>query len=77
MVITTGTIQSANPASFAQSTEIKANNVERVIKTIKSNIYRYFTHAQSYNYIRELQKFAGSGTYHRMIGMPPNKVTKD
>jgi hypothetical protein len=32
----------------------------------------------SYNYIEELQNFAGScnKTYHRTIGMPPNKVTK-
>jgi hypothetical protein len=45
---------------FAQNTEIKANYVERVIKTIKLKMYRYFTHAQSYNYIGELQKFAGS-----------------
>ena len=50
----------------------------RVIKTIKSKMYRYFTHAQSYNYIGELQKFAGSynKTYHRTIGMPLNKATK-
>ena len=49
-----------------------------MIKTIKSKMYRYFTHAQSYNYIEELQKFAASynKTYHRTIGMPPNKVTK-
>jgi hypothetical protein len=62
---------------LAHNTEIKANYVERVIKTIKSKKYRYFTHAQSYNYIEELQKFAGSynKTYHRTIGMPPNKVT--
>jgi hypothetical protein len=56
---------------FAQNTEIKANYVERVIKIIKSKMYRYFTHAQSYNYIEELQNFAGScnKTYHRTIGM--------
>jgi len=28
---------------FAQNTEIKANYVERVIKTIKSKMYRYLT----------------------------------
>jgi hypothetical protein len=34
-------------------------------------MYRYFTHAQSYNYIGELQQFAGSynKTYHT-TGMP-------
>ena len=57
--------------TFAQNTEIKANYVERVIKTIKSKMYRY-------NYIGELQKISGSynKTYHRTIGMTPNKVTK-
>ena len=45
---------------LSQITEIKANYVERVIKTIKSKMYRYFTHAQSYKYIGELRKFAGS-----------------
>jgi transposase InsO family protein len=59
---------------FAQNTEIKANYVERVIKTIKSKIYRYFTHKQSYNYVIDQQKFANS--YNKTIGMPPNKVTK-
>jgi hypothetical protein len=46
--------------TFVQNTEIKANYVERLIKTIKLKMYRYFTYAQSYNYIGELQKFAGS-----------------
>jgi len=46
--------------TFAQNTEIKANYVERVIKTIKLKMYRYFTHAQSYNYIEELQKCVDS-----------------
>lgn len=63
---------------FAQNTEIKANYVERVIKTIKSKIIRYFTHKQSYDYLNDLQKFANSynQTYHRTIGMSPDKVTK-
>jgi hypothetical protein len=43
---------------FAQNTEIKANYVGRMIKTIKTKIHRYFTHKQSYNYVKDLQKFA-------------------
>ena len=63
---------------FAQNTEIKANYVEKMIKTIKTKIHRYFTHNQSYNYLKDLQKFVNSynKTYHRTIGMPPDKVTK-
>lgn len=63
---------------FAQNTEIKANYVERVIKTIRSKITRYMTFKQSYNYIDSLQDFANSynKTYHRTIGITPEKVTK-
>ena len=41
-------------------------------------MYRYFTHAQSYNYIEELQKFVDSynKTYHRTIGLSSDKVTE-
>jgi hypothetical protein len=53
----------------------KRTNVKKLVSTLGS---KYFTHAQSYNYIGELQKFAGSynKTYHTTTGMPPNKVTK-
>ena len=63
---------------FVQNTEIKANYVERVIKTNKSKMYRYFTHKQLYNYVKDLQKFANSYNtiYHRTIWMPPDKMTK-
>ena len=63
---------------FAQNTEIKANYVERVIKTIRSKITRYITSKQSYSYIDTLQDFAQSynKTYHRTIGMSPEKVTE-
>ena len=57
---------------LTEQESIKAKNldhdyVERVIKTIKSKMYRYFTHAQSYNYIEELQKFADNynKAFHR------------
>ena len=41
-------------------------------------MFRYFTHKQSYIYVKDLQKFANSYNkiYHRTIGMPPDKVTK-
>ena len=56
----------------------KATYVERVIKTIKSKMYRYFSHKHSYNYVKDLQTFANSynKTYHRTIGMSPDRVTK-
>lgn len=33
---------------YAQNTEVKANYAERVIKTIKTKLYRYITYKQSY-----------------------------
>jgi hypothetical protein len=40
-------------------------------------MYRYFTHAQSYNYIEELQKFADSynKAYHRTRWLKAKKPT--
>lgn len=64
---------------YAQNTEVKANYAERVIKTIKTKLYRYITYKQSYRYVDKLHDFARNynATYHRTIGMPPIKVTKD
>ncbi|XP_041347126.1 uncharacterized protein LOC121366970, partial [Gigantopelta aegis] len=52
---------------------------ERVFKTTKTRIYRYFTYKQSYEYVDRLQTFANSynSTYHRTIGMAPDKVTAE
>ena len=51
--------------------ETKATVAERVIKTIKSKIYGYFTFKQIYRYVDELQNFVDSynNTYHRTIKM--------
>ncbi|XP_041349255.1 uncharacterized protein LOC121368583 [Gigantopelta aegis] len=51
----------------------------KVLKTTKTRIYWYFTYKQSYKYVDHLQTFANSfnSTYHRTIGMAPNKVTDE
>lgn len=56
---------------YAQNTEIKANYAERVIKTIKTKLYRFITYKQNYRYVDHLQDFAVNynATYHRTIGM--------
>lgn len=63
---------------FAES-DVKASISKRVIKTIKSKIYRYFMHTQSYEYVNELQNFAKgyNETIHRTIDMKPKDVTRD
>ena len=64
---------------FAQNTEVKANYAERVIKTIKTKITRYFTYKQSYRYIDKLQQFATSynKTHHSTIDKEPISVNKN
>lgn len=60
---------------FTQN-EVKASISERVIKTIKSKIARYFTYKNSHRYVDELQNFAKgyNQSYHRTIGMTPSDV---
>jgi hypothetical protein len=63
---------------FVTQNQVKANYAERVIKTIKGKIYKYFTKKQTYRYIDHLQDFAYSynHTYHRSIKMKPVDVNK-
>jgi transposase InsO family protein len=55
----------------------KANYSKRVIKTLKSNIFKYFTQYETYKYIDVLEDFvkAYNNSVHRSIGMTPNQVT--
>ena len=56
--------------------EIKASMVERLQRTIKSKLFRYFTHTNSYNYVDALQDIITSynNSVHAAHDMPPNKV---
>ena len=62
-----------------QTTEIKASYAERLIKTVKAKIYKFFTYKQTYTYIDNLQEFMNSynNTYHRSIKMKPSDVTTE
>lgn len=63
---------------FAWS-ESKAAVSERILKTIKTRLYRYFTYRQSYEYVDKLQNFVDSynHTKHRTIDMEPAQVNKN
>jgi hypothetical protein len=71
------TVQAGIKHFYAQN-EVKASVAERVIKTIKTKIYRYFTFKQSYRYIDKLQSFSEgyNHTTHSTIDMKPAKETK-
>ncbi len=64
---------------FVTHNQVHANYAERVIKTIKGRIFKFFTKKQSYQYINNLQDFVWSynHTYHRSIKMKPADVTKE
>ena len=61
---------------FPTQNETKASVSERAIKTIKTKLYRYFTHKDEYSYLPILQSksYSYNHTYHRTIGMTPAYV---
>ena len=63
----------------SQNPDTKAAVAERVIRTLKSRLYRYFHHKKSWNYVSVLQKVVKSynNSKHRAIGVTPNSVSKE
>ena len=61
---------------YTVKSENKACIVERVIRTIKEKLYRYFTYTKSVKYIDIIDDIVDSynATYHRTIKMAPNQV---
>lgn len=61
-----------------QNPDTKAAFAERVIRTLKSRLYRYFTAANSWRYIDVLGDIVDSynNTTHRTIGMKPTDVRR-
>ena len=57
--------------------EPKAAVVERMNRTLKSKLYRYFTSVNSLHYIDILQDIVDSynNTYHRSIGRTPATIS--
>ena len=63
---------------FSQN-EKKAAISERAIKTVKSKIFRYLTHRNTFKYIDQLQSFVDgyNSDIHRTISMPPSEVNTE
>ena len=65
---------------FTTKNETKANYAERVIRTVKSLMYRYFLHKQTYKYIDILQNLVHNynNTLHSsLFGLAPANINKD
>ena len=62
----------------SQNEETKAAFVERLQRTFKTKMYRFFTHARTLKYLDVLEDLMASynNTFHRSIGMAPIEVTK-
>ena len=58
---------------------LKAAVVERFNKTLKTKMFRYFTHANTRRYLDVLDDMLHSynNTHHRSIGMVPSEVNAD
>lgn len=62
-----------------QNPDTKAAIAERVIRTLKSRLYRYFTAKNTYKYLDVLQDIVHSynNSKHRTTGMKPTEVTRN
>ena len=62
----------------SQNEDIKASVVERLNRTLKTKMWKYFTHRNSYKYIEVLPDMVHSynETYHRTVGRSPASVKK-
>ena len=60
----------------SENDDIKASVVERLNRTIKERMWRYFTHRNTRRYEDVLQDIMHSynNTFHRSIGMKPSEV---
>ena len=69
-------LKNKNIHFYTANNEPKASVVERVNRTLKSKLYRYFTAVNSLCYIDVLQDLVDSynNTYHRSIGRAPATV---
>jgi len=63
----------------SENDDIKCALVERLNRTIKEKMWRYFTHNNTRRYLDVLQDiiFSYNNTKHRSIGMAPAEVNQD
>jgi len=68
-----------NIHSYHVKTKMKAGAVERVIKTIKTKIWKIFTETGRKRWIDDLEDIQKNynSTYHTTIKMAPNEVTSE
>jgi len=61
----------------SKNEDLKASVVKRFNRTLKTKMYRYFTHANTQRYVDVLNDLLHSyNTYHQSIVMAPAKVDR-
>ena len=68
-----------NIKQYSVKSQFKASLVERFNRTLKTKMWRYFTHKRTRRWIDILQQLLASynNSYHRSIKMTPNEVTRN
>jgi transposase InsO family protein len=63
--------------SLTNDSKMKCSVIERFNRTLKTRIWKWFTHTNSHRYIDELQNFVDgyNSSIHRSIKMAPKDVT--
>jgi hypothetical protein len=63
----------------SQNEDIKASIAERFNRTLKTKMWKYFTHHNTYKYIDILQDmvYSYNNTFHRTIKQTPSSVKKE
>jgi len=63
----------------SENEDLKAAVVKRFNRTLKTKMFRYFTHAKTRRYLDVLDDLLHSynNTHHRSIGMAPSEVNAD
>ena len=71
-------LQSKDIHHFTTNNEVKANYVERYIRSLKNRMYKYMNSKQTYQYYDVLQKLVNNynNSYHRSIKTTPSSVNK-
>ena len=61
----------------SENDDIKASLVERLNRSLKEKLWRYFTHKRTYRYLDVLDQVVSSynRTYHKTLKMPPADVS--
>lgn len=77
--LVTNYFKQLNIHHYSSYSEHKASVVERFNRTLKSRLFRIFTHTNSYRYIDILKSVLKgyNSSKHRSTGYPPDKVTPE